>query len=64
MSLMEPAKKNGDLYIDPVFDSTQIWIWTSDRYSVSIAWVVSFNFGYCNFVDFYSLSHYYVRAVR
>ena len=31
MSLMEPTKKNGALYIDPVFDKKQHWIWTSDR---------------------------------
>lgn len=29
MSLMEPQKKNADLYIDPVFDNTQRWIWTA-----------------------------------
>jgi hypothetical protein len=30
MSLME-ATKHGELYIDPVFDSRQRWIWTSDQ---------------------------------
>ncbi|MDR4497141.1 MAG: DUF1566 domain-containing protein [Candidatus Scalindua sp.] len=31
ISLREPGKKSGDLYIDPVFDQKQICIWTSDR---------------------------------
>ncbi|MDZ7319999.1 MAG: DUF1566 domain-containing protein [candidate division KSB1 bacterium] len=46
MSLMEP-KKYDDLYIDPVFDRTQIWIWTADTPRAGVAWVVSFGNGYC-----------------
>lgn len=62
MSLMEP-KKHGKLYIDPVFDKMQDWIWTSDKKDASAAWVVYFNFGLCNAsrVGYGSLS---VRAVR
>ena len=62
MSLMEP-KKSGDLFINPIFDGKQEWIWTSDKGSVSRAWVVYFFNGYCdpNHVDGYG---YYVRAVR
>ena len=49
MSLMEPKKLNGDLYIDPIFDSNQSWIWTSDPYSgASAQWVVHFNYGKCS----------------
>ena len=47
MSLMEPENMNGDLYIDPVFDKKQAWIWTSDRSSASSAWVVAFSYGGC-----------------
>ncbi len=46
MSLMEP-KKHGDLYLDPIFDRTQRWIWTADKYSAGAAWVVDFFNGYC-----------------
>jgi tetratricopeptide (TPR) repeat protein len=46
MSLME-STKIGDLYIDPVFDATQRYIWTSDLEGVSRTWVVSFNDGVC-----------------
>lgn len=62
MSLMETTKMNDDLYIDPKFGKTQRWIWTSDSYSASSAWVVDFNDGNCNINDF----EYYgcVRAVR
>ena len=30
-SLLESSKKNGDLYIDPVFSKHQLWILTGDR---------------------------------
>ncbi len=47
MSLMEREKKNGDLYIDPIFDRSQWWIWTSDKSSGSSCWVAYFRYGYC-----------------
>lgn len=62
MSLMEREEKNGDLYIDGVFEREQRWIWTADKESAGRAWVVSFNDGVCNHgnVGFND----YVRAVR
>jgi len=63
MSLVEPKKMNGNLYIDPIFDQKQWWIWTSDQVKgESWAWVVSFDVGYC----FYGLFDYsfHVRALR
>ncbi len=64
MSLMEPKKMNGDLYIDPVFDKTQSWIWTADPIVGSAAaWVVGFDSGCCNPVNLLILYNY-VRAVR
>jgi len=63
MSLMEPTKKNGDLYIDPIFDKKQRWIWTCDRVKgATRPWVVYFHYGYC--VNNYLSNDYYVRAVR
>ncbi|RQW03493.1 DUF1566 domain-containing protein [candidate division KSB1 bacterium] len=64
MSLMEREKKNGDLYVDPVFDKTQHWIWTSDTVQGAAGqWVVYFYLGDCHLGD---LDYYggYVRAVR
>lgn len=61
MSLMEP-KKSGDLYIHPVFDGTQRYIWTADKYSASAAWVVIFSYGSC-IHDPVAISHC-VRLVR
>ena len=64
MSLMEPEKKNGDLYIDPVFDARQRWIWTADKVKGEPrAWYVHFTYGSCYS---YYLHRYrlYVRAVR
>lgn len=61
MSLMQPKENEYGLFIDPVFDKSQRWIWTADKYSASASWYVGFNDGDCN-VDVYN--HYYVRAVR
>ncbi len=62
MSLMEPKKNEHGLYIDPIFDMKQRWIWTADKYSASRAWYVSFIDGYCYGVDVFN--NRYVRAVR
>ncbi len=67
MSLMEPMGKSGGLNIDPVFENTQRWIWTSDVNSTSLAWPVNFVSGNCytyvnDYFDFTSGA--YVRAVR
>ncbi|MGH7450620.1 MAG: DUF1566 domain-containing protein [bacterium] len=62
MSLMEP-QKYGDLYIDPKFDQTQLWIWTADKESAGVAWVVSFLYGYCH-LNLVGYDGVYVRAVR
>ncbi len=63
MSLMEPKRRNADLYIDPVFDNTQRWIWTADQVAGgSLRWVVSFANGHCFDYSIYILS--YVRLVR
>ncbi|MBV6505842.1 MAG: hypothetical protein ILNGONEN_01407 [Syntrophorhabdaceae bacterium] len=61
MSLME-AKMHGDLYIDPVFDSKQKFIWTADQESAGKAWYVLFQLGYCYNDDINSFN--FVRAVR
>ena len=63
MSLVEPEKKHSDLYINPIFDSKQSWIWTADQVkSESWAWVVGFYGGGC-YSDHFDSSDY-VRAVR
>jgi hypothetical protein len=62
MSLMEPARKNGGLYIDPIFDK-QRWIWTADRKSGSLAWHVFFDNGFCD-IWHVKNAFTYVRAVR
>jgi hypothetical protein len=63
MSLMEAKPKNHDLYIDPVFDKKQAFIWTADLSQYSLqAWIVGFIFGFCSLNDI--TSNGYVRAVR
>ena len=67
MSLMEPTEKDSGRYIDPVFDNTQRWIWTSDTNETTLAWLANFVSGNCytypnDYFDFTSGG--YVRAVR
>jgi hypothetical protein len=63
MFLLEPRKpkKDGTLYLDPVFDHTQQWIWTQDESHTGVPWVVTFRTGCCYVpIDRF----YFVRAVR
>lgn len=62
LSLMEPERKGNNLFIDPVFDSSQKWIWTADRLNRSEIWSVNFYYG----VIYHSFANHelYVRAVR
>jgi hypothetical protein len=66
-SLLESSKKNGDLYIDPVFSKNQRWIWTGDKREYEdgseAAWRVSFYVGRVIWSSS-SLSSYGVRPVR
>ncbi|MBN2090143.1 DUF1566 domain-containing protein [candidate division KSB1 bacterium] len=63
MSLMEPGKKNGNLYNDPTFNQKQWWIWTTDQLKGETwPWIVYFSYGICG-VD-YTGGTSYVRAVR
>ena len=63
MGLMERTTKNGGLYIDPIFDQRQRWIWTSNRVvGAAQTWVVVFVNGSC--YDYYLYDDDYVRAVR
>ena len=59
-SLLTPKEMNGDLYIDPIFDKTQRWCWTSDNRASDGAWYVYFVNGYVYWYD----DNGYVRAVR
>jgi len=63
MSLMErEKKKQDDLYIAPVFDKIQRWIWTVDKGSADSAWVVVFPHGNCSYHDLNYNA--FVRVVR
>ena len=63
MSLVESEKK--ELYINPIFDIKQYWIWTVDQVKDErVVWVVYFSSGICNWDYGYSYYYPYVRAVR
>lgn len=67
MSLLEPEKSSSDLYLDPIFDATQRWVWSADKVLlgddwISIAWRVYFYYGD---VRWHGVADaLYVRAVR
>ncbi len=60
-SLLEASEKNGNLYIDTVFDKKQRWLWTGDSYSSGGMWRVYLDDGY---VDWGDVALLYVRPVR
>jgi len=66
MSLMESERKHGNLYIDPIFDLKQSFIWTADiviaRDGSSRVWAAHFDDGECS-IDAVDATNY-VRAVR
>jgi len=62
MSLMEPEQKHGGLFIDPIFDRIQNWIWTADHANNFEIWQVNFLGGYC--YHGHINDRFYVRAVR
>ena len=62
-SLLEFDKKNGNNFIDPAFDATQNFCWSSDTVVTSnAAWAVGFNSGHI-YYDALDRTNY-VRAVR
>jgi len=60
-SLLESKQMNGDLFIDPVFDKRQIWIWTGDNHVSGGAWLVHYG---CGCVFWRKIGARYVRPVR
>ncbi len=61
MSLMEYEPKNDKLYIDPIFERRQGWIWTADKESVEKVWTVDFDYGFCGYYPIKNRN--FVRAV-
>jgi hypothetical protein len=61
-SLLTPKEMNGDLYIDPVFDKTQRYCWTSDTRASGGAWGVAFFNGNVIWLNLNGSN--YARAVR
>ena len=60
-SLLAASEKNGNLYVDTVFDKKQRWLWTGDSCSSGGMWRVYFDDGY---VDWGDVSYLFVRPVR
>jgi serine/threonine-protein kinase len=62
-SLVESSKKNGKLYIDPVFSKKQEWIWTGDKFGSEATWGVNLYVGLVYWNYTVNLSGY-VRPVH
>jgi hypothetical protein len=62
LSLMEARKNESGLYIDPIFDNKQRWIWTADKESASQVWLVNFLYAFNG--SFHPDYTIYVRCVR
>ncbi len=75
---MEPERNCNNLYICSVFEKKQKWIWTCDKRTGLLVfligshnWVVGFFGGYCFYdynvniaLEYQGFKEYYVRAVR
>ncbi len=62
LSLMKGRKNERGLYIDPIFNNKQQWIWTADQEFASQAQLVNFLFGFSG--SFHPDYTIYVRCVR
>ena len=62
MSLIEPERQSNELHINPIFDKTQKWCWSTDKISERMAWAVYFISGYVQ--GYGLLGRFYVRCVR
>jgi len=61
-SLLTQEQQSNGMFINPIFDSTQPWCWTSGKHASGVAWLVYFFLG---IVTRYDLGYVgYARAVR
>ena len=65
MSVMECHIDRSGVFLNPVFESSPMWIWTADNLQKDDTqrWVVYFTFGFC-YYDHIDSDVYGVRAVR
>jgi len=61
-TLMESSWKNGDLFLDPIFNSEQKYCWSLDTKGKIKAWKANFHLGF--FMDFPMTALNSVRLVR
>ncbi|MCF8049838.1 MAG: protein kinase [Desulfobacterales bacterium] len=61
-TLLSTTPHGADFCLDPVFDSTQRWLWSCDRCSFISAWYVDAELGFVHRQDFDA--PFYARGVR
>ncbi|MBW2303852.1 MAG: DUF1566 domain-containing protein [Deltaproteobacteria bacterium] len=62
LSLMERSWRNSDLFIDPIFDKAQRYIWSADTRDLNTAWKANYHMGFVIFFPKSSMNS--VRLVR
>jgi eukaryotic-like serine/threonine-protein kinase len=61
ITLLKPASQGQAMCIEPLFDTTQRWIWSSDRRTFIAAYFVDIELGFVGWQDI--SAPFYVRAV-
>ncbi len=62
-SLAQPKRDERTLYLNPIFDPRQMFIWTSDKRNSKLVWVANFTNGSCFDSGFTERNTWYVRTV-
>jgi serine/threonine-protein kinase len=61
MSIVTRPSQGLDLCMEPVFDSSQKWLWSADKRSFTSAWYLSMDLGFISWQDI--TGYYYVKGV-
>jgi len=61
MSIVTRPSQGLDLCMEPVFDSSQKWLWSADKRSFMAAWYLSMDLGFVSWQDM--TGYFYVKGV-
>ncbi len=62
MSIVTRPSQGLDLCMEPVFDSSQKWLWSADKCSFKAAWYLSMDLGFVSWQDI--TGYYFAKGVR
>jgi serine/threonine protein kinase len=61
LSIVTRPSQGRDLCMEPVFDPSQKWLWSTDKRSFTAAWYLSMDLGFVSWQD--RTGYYYVKGV-